>query len=104
LTPIELDYAFKTYIEEIKYKEQLSWEQLRTDVYYRYLMLPREKGQRPMSYAKFKKNVFPLDFDKETPDEEVDINQIIDVFNSLENAETKSVKSVSAEELNKLNI
>jgi hypothetical protein len=104
LTPIELDYAFKAYVEELEYKERLSWEQVRVNAYYRYLMTPKEKSKHILTLEQFKKRVFPLNFDKPNNEaDEIDLDQIASVFNQIEQKEV-TTQVVSANELKAMNI
>jgi len=89
LTPIEVDYVIKAYIEIIESQTQLSWEQVRTQIYYNYLLTPSKK--RKVSYQIFKKDYLPFSFDK---DEKRSEENIIDdeAFDSIQDYFKKITK------------
>jgi len=62
-TPIEIDYAFKAYVDQQENSVKLSWEQTRTQIYFGYLYAPSRK--RKVTYNQFKKDFLPFSFDEE---------------------------------------
>lgn len=62
-TPIEVDFALKAYFENKDLEIRISWEQLRTQIYFSYLFTPSNK--RKVSYSTFKKEFLPFSFDQD---------------------------------------
>jgi hypothetical protein len=62
-TPIEIDYALKSYYEQRFEDIKTDWERTRTDIYYQYLFTPTKK--RKVTYSEFKKEYLRFGFDEE---------------------------------------
>lgn len=61
-TPAEIDVAFRA-LNEAKFQEiKLSWEQVRIQIYYSYLLTPTKKTK--VKYETFKRDYLPLFFDE----------------------------------------
>lgn len=85
LTPIEVDYILLAYNKRIEEETKLSWEQVRTSVYYNYLMTPSSKQK--VSYDHFKREYLRFPFDETKSDTialtDNDINDIQDFFKRI---------------------
>jgi nucleoside-specific outer membrane channel protein Tsx len=75
-TPIEIDNALKAYYKEETENNKLTWEQLRIQIYYSYLLTASTKSK--VSYTSFKHEYMPFEFDKDTHEEKpvIDDNTI----------------------------
>jgi len=85
-TPIEIDYALKSYFEIVEEQNKISWEQTRLQIYYDYLLTPSKK--RKVTYNTFKKDYLRFGFDNEVYNNETIIDDdafsvIQDYFNKI---------------------
>jgi hypothetical protein len=87
-TPIEIDYALKAYYENKEEENKLSWEQLRIQTYFNYLLTPSQKPK--VSFITFKNDYMPFSFDKDIDDK----TSIIDdkMFEEMENLINKKIE------------
>lgn len=81
-TPAEIDYALKAHSEIITSQNNLSWEQVRLQIYYSYLLTPGKK--RKVTYKTFKREYLPFDFDQDKKEDDyVLTNEDIDVMQNF---------------------
>lgn len=83
LTPVEVDYIIKAYSTRVEEETKLSWEQVRTQIYYNYILTPSKKSK--VTYDHFKKEYLRFPFDEIKQSDapvltENDINFIQDFF------------------------